>query len=132
MKYQEFGSKLEFEPHISELIVEQKNPLLLLSEVSMLTLSLFITIDISEPDSIDNFVKESILMLGFAHPNVLKLLGVCFDTTDHLPLIVLPFMANGDLRSYLMSKRDPSVSTRITHFPEVIPCHSNTFLFGDV
>jgi serine/threonine protein kinase len=74
--------------------------------------------DISQPENTDNFVKESILMLGFDHPNVLKLLGVCFDTSGHLPLIVLPFMANGDLRSYLMSKRDPSVSTRITHFPE--------------
>ena len=44
-------------------------------------------------------------MLGFDHPNVLKLLGVCFDTEDKLPLIVLPFMENGDLRSFLASKR---------------------------
>ena len=44
-------------------------------------------------------------MLDFDHPNVLKLLGVCFDTEDHLPLIVLPFMANGDLKSFLIRKR---------------------------
>nr|CAB38028.1 scavenger receptor tyrosine kinase [Geodia cydonium] len=74
--------------------------------------------DISQQENIDNFVQESILMLGFNHPNVLELLGVCFDTTDRHPLIVLPFMANGDLRSYLMSKRDPSVTTKFTHFPQ--------------
>ena len=76
--------------------------------------------DTSCVDNVDNFVKESILMLGFDHPNVLKLLGVCFDTKDHLPLIVLPFMANGDLRSFLMSKRGASVTARITDFPEVV------------
>lgn len=58
-------------------------------------------------------------MLGFDHPNVLKLLGVCFDTDDNLPLIVLPYMANGDLRSFLMSKRDPSVGVSYAVFPQV-------------
>ena len=76
--------------------------------------------DISSPENIDDFVKESILMLGFDHPNVLKLLGVCFDTDDHLPLIVLPYMANGDLRSYLMSKRGTLICKNLTEFPEVI------------
>ena len=53
----------------------------------------------------EEFVSESAIMLDFDHPNVLKLLGVCFDTEDHLPLIVLPFMANGDLKSFLIRKR---------------------------
>ena len=44
-------------------------------------------------------------MLHLDHPNVLKLLGVCFDTEDQLPVIVLPFMANGDLKSFLVEKR---------------------------
>ena len=60
-------------------------------------------------------------MLGFDHPNVLRLLGVCFDTDNNMPLIVLPFMANGDLRSYLMNLRDPSVSiATLADFPKVI------------
>ena len=50
-------------------------------------------------------MSESEIMLDFDHPNVLKLLGVCFDTEDQLPVIVLPFMANGDLKSYLQTKR---------------------------
>ena len=44
-------------------------------------------------------------MLDFDHPNVLRLLGVCFDTEDQLPTIILPYMANGDLKSFLQSKR---------------------------
>ena len=42
-------------------------------------------------------------MLDFDHPNVLKLLGVCFD--NQLPLIILPYMANGDLKNYLITAR---------------------------
>ena len=51
-------------------------------------------------------------MLDFDHPNVLRLLGVCFDTEDQLPVIILPYMANGDLKSFLISKRgdnEPSI-----------------------
>ena len=44
-------------------------------------------------------------MLDFNHPNVLNLLGVCFDTEQDLPLIILPYMANGDLKSFLQAKR---------------------------
>ena len=51
-------------------------------------------------------------MLNFDHPNVLHLLGVCFDTEDHFPLIILPLMSNGDLKSFLIRKRgDGDVDT---------------------
>ena len=50
-------------------------------------------------------------MLDFAHPNVMRLVGVCFDTDSAIPLIVLPYMANGDLRSFLQSKRLNDTST---------------------
>ena len=44
------------------------------------------------------------------HPNVLPLLGVCVDPdSDDLFKIILPFMANGDLRSFLkQSREDPT------------------------
>ena len=38
------------------------------------------------------------------HPNVLPLIGVSIDS-DSIPAMVLPFMANGDLKDYLLSKR---------------------------
>ena len=56
-------------------------------------------------------------MLDFNHPNVLTLLGVCFDTEHQLPLIILPYMANGDLKSYLRSER--KIANRNDEFPEV-------------
>ena len=56
-------------------------------------------------EQIRDFMSESAIMLDFDHPNILKLLGVCFDTNDQLPVIILPYMANGDLKSFLISKR---------------------------
>ena len=54
---------------------------------------------------IGDFIAECEIMVDFDHPNVMRLVGVCFDTDNGLPLIVLPYMANGDLRSFLQSKR---------------------------
>ena len=41
------------------------------------------------------------------HPNILPVIGVCLETNDGsgLPFMVLPFMVNGDLKSYLKNKR---------------------------
>ena len=61
--------------------------------------------DASTPDQVEEFVAESAIMLDFDHPNVIKLLAVCFNTEDKLPLIVLPYMANGDLKCFLQQKR---------------------------
>ena len=61
--------------------------------------------DASTLDQVEEFVAESAIMLDFDHPNVIKLLAVCFNTQDNLPLIVLPYMANGDLKSFLQHKR---------------------------
>ena len=43
-------------------------------------------------------------MHEFDHPNVLSMLGVCLDGGP-APLIVMPFMANGSLKSYLIKER---------------------------
>jgi hypothetical protein len=39
-------------------------------------------------------------MKEFNHSNVLILRGICFGEDD-LPIILMPFMANGDLLSYI-------------------------------
>ena len=51
-------------------------------------------------------------MMEMDHPNVLTLTGVCLDGGP-APYIVMPFMANGSLLSYLKKERqyltlDPS------------------------
>ena len=39
-------------------------------------------------------------MKDFNHPNVLGLIGLTFDPEGN-PLVVLPLMTNGDLKSFL-------------------------------
>ena len=46
-------------------------------------------------------------MSAFDHPNVLKLIGVCVDGGP-APYIIMPFLTNGSLLSYLKENR-PSV-----------------------
>ena len=43
-------------------------------------------------------------MKTFDHPNVLGLLGLTYDMDDN-PLLVLPFMANGDLKTFFAKKK---------------------------
>ena len=62
-----------------------------------------------------NFLAECVLMKKVEHPNVLDLLGVCFNVEEGIPYIILPFMANGDLKTYLFNKR----TTIIPKYPEV-------------
>ena len=55
--------------------------------------------------SIKSILHESIVMKDFDHPNVLNVLGIGFNTDNWLPFVVLPFMVNGDLKTYLKRKR---------------------------
>ena len=43
-------------------------------------------------------------MARFDHPNVMKLIGVSLSM-DTIPFLVMPFMANGSLLSYLRKNR---------------------------
>ena len=69
-------------------------------------------------EAMKDLVAESAIMKTFHHPNVLPLLGVCIDYDDEDVLkIVIPFMANGDLRNFLKNNR---VAPNNTHeYPEV-------------
>ena len=68
-------------------------------------------------------------MLNFDHPNILHLLGVCFDTEDHFPLIILPLMSNGDLKSFLIRKRgDGDVDTLPLVCDTFIPIANDHFI----
>ena len=44
------------------------------------------------------------------HPNVLKLIGVCLDGSP-APFIIIPFMENGSLLSYLRKNRSTLLLT---------------------
>ena len=53
------------------------------------------------------------------HPNVLPLIGVCMESNyeSGSPFMILPFMSNGDLKSYIKSKRIKPACT--DQLPEV-------------
>ena len=80
-------------------------------------------------DAIKDLMTESTIMKTFHHPNVLPLLGVCIDYDDEDVLkIVIPFMANGDLRNFLKNNR---VAPNNTHeYPEVIAIHTYNYLLN--
>ena len=49
-------------------------------------------------------------MWQFNHPNVLTMIGVCIDGGP-APYIVMPFMSNGSLLSYLKKERSNLILT---------------------
>ena len=53
----------------------------------------------SNKDAKNDFVKEALLMNQFDHPNILKLLGVCFDAEPFC--LIFEYMDLGDLNNYL-------------------------------
>ena len=77
----------------------------------------YIFADLSSKQELRSLLNESLLMKRFDHPNIVGLLGVCFDTPDGYPYLILPFMANGNIRDYLKDKRIHP--TDITALPDV-------------
>ena len=77
--------------------------------ISLLHTSIYnsIILDHNSPESLISLLHESNLMKDFDHPNVLNILGVGFDidSASGLPFMVLPFMVNGYLKTYLKSRR---------------------------
>ena len=64
-------------------------------------------VDHSSLDDLRSILRESVLLKQCDHPNVLSVLGVVLETGHEggLPFIVLPLMVNGDLKTFLKSKR---------------------------
>lgn len=67
----------------------------------------FVSLDCRTMEELDLFIAESVIMKDFKHRNVLGLIGVSVGVEDEMaiPYIILPFMANGDLKGYLKKIR---------------------------
>ena len=78
--------------------------------------------DLVSEDEVKGFFAESLIMKDFIHAHILGLLGVCFDSPDFSPYIVLPFMANGNMKDYLKSKRVHVID--VDTYPEVCEKHN--------
>ena len=57
-----------------------------------------------------SFLEEASIMSTFEHPNVLSLIGVALDHQEK-PYVVLPFMENGDLKTFVSSSSKASDSS---------------------
>ena len=65
----------------------------------------------------EQFIKECIMAKQFSHPNVLSLIGVSYLEDEALPLMILPFMHNGDVKSFVKCKRKTIL--QVTKYPKV-------------
>ena len=61
-----------------------------------------------QTELVTDLLKECAKMKEFDHPNVLTLRGVCLDGGP-APYIIMPFMTNGSLLSYLKKNRETLV-----------------------
>ena len=65
----------------------------------------------------ERLLKEVSLMLTFSHPNVMPLIGLSFD--EETPLIIMPFMSNGTVLSYVRENRKTLFILETSHTIEV-------------
>ena len=68
-------------------------------------------------------------MCSFSHPNVLGMEGIAVDPESQCPYLVLPFMKNGDLKSYLRKKRSINHLVDVS-YPEVSLKMTMTYSFA--
>ena len=83
---------------------------------SLMFMASYVHIDLSLSDAKD-FIDECITASKFDHPNVLNIIGVSITPEESTPLMVMPFMHNGSIKSYLKLKRGNTI--KLTSFPEV-------------
>ena len=57
-----------------------------------------------DPSKADSIINEALKMKSFNHLNVLPLIGICLDPIE-APCIVMPFMNEGSLLSYLRREK---------------------------
>ena len=60
-------------------------------------------------------------MMDFNHPHIMSLIGVCLDTSLG---VVMPFMANGSVLSYLKREKETLLLSDETDIEEVVVMHS--------
>lgn len=93
-------------------------------------------IGFADEESVKDLLKECAKMMKFDHPNVLKLRGVCLDGGP-APYIIMPFIVNGSLLSYLKENRESITGDSIYLQGEVesnvrmcIMCMAKLYLLG--
>jgi len=68
------------------------------------TYTLLSYIGFFDQNEVKKIIEEGVKMKQFNHPNIMSLIGLCIDAGP-APYIIMPFMANGSLLSYLRRER---------------------------
>ena len=63
-----------------------------------------LTLALSLGSDKEKLLKEVTTMLSFTHPNVMSLIGVCFD--EEVPLIIMPYMSKGTVLGYVKQTQE--------------------------
>ena len=77
-------------------------------------LRMYVDISLS---NVKTFIEECIVTSKLDHPNVLSLIGVSMNTEDGTLHMIIPFMHNGDVKSFVKTKRGNMID--FDHFPKV-------------
>ena len=88
--------------------------ILMICNVMLYTLAAFAA---SSLLSVEEFITECNITKKFNHPNVLSIIGVSHTPEESVPLMVLPYMHHGDVKSFLTSRR--GIRINMTEYPEV-------------
>ena len=82
---------------------------------------------VGSPLIVEEFIAECNVTRKFNHPNVLSIIGVGITPEEGIPLMVLPYMLHGDVKSFLTSRR--GVRIKITEYPEVRKILHSCYVF---
>lgn len=83
-------------------IKTMKGHLLTSSESKCFMLNFYVALQTE--DQRRKLLREVSIMLNFSHPNVMSLIGLCFD--GETPFIIMPFMSKGSVLEYIRENRD--------------------------
>ncbi|XP_067947924.1 uncharacterized protein [Watersipora subatra] len=70
---------------------------------------------------IEKFLEEAVILEDFHHANVLPTLAVCIPMSDK-PQVVLPYMANGDLKALIQMETMKFTLGDLMHFAKQVAC----------
>ena len=68
---------------------------------------------------VDQLIKEAEIMCKMMHPNLVRLLGVCY--TSKVPMMVTELVALGPLNVYLMDNRAKMTAVHLSRFAFQVP-----------
>ena len=87
----------------------------------------------SDSETLENFLQEVVVLKNLQHPHLLPVVGVCLTASDD-PIIVTPFMATEDLKSFIgePSKVSSCRSNCRSHWPLTLISHIDLTLTSPI